>query len=375
MEVDKSLTISVVVSYTYPYIGSGIGNVAQKQAELLAQSGHQVFLLSSNFPKSSAEFVHKKVTHIKFPALFFLEKVHVPVPLTMLSPASIKAISRSDIVHIHDGLYLSSFLAAIVAKLFRKKVIVTVHINHLHYQNVLVNTLEYMAEFLIAKPVFMLSDKILVINHTLEKELKSYKVKIQTLSNGVDLKLFHPAKLSQKIILRKKYNIPLQKKIVLFVGRLVPKKGFNLLIEARSNQYEILFVGTGEVSEQIKKLPGLSFVGPKSQEELAEYYQLSDVFVLPSHGEGYPLSVKEALASGLPVITTFTHSSLISMYDTWVHNVEPTATAIKTRIIFVLNRKGSSTEEAVRQAFLKKFDWTLNVLDLTKIYNNVLAKL
>lgn len=371
MDSDKKLTISTVVSYSYPYIGSGIGNVAEKQAQLFAGEGHQVFLLSSNFPQSPSSFERHGVNVVKFPALFFLEKLHVPVPLTVLSLASYRSIAKSDIVHIHDGMYLSSFWAALAAKMLRKKLVVTVHINHIHYENPMVNLLERIAELVIAKPVFMMADKIVLINKNLEVELKDYKTKMVVISNGVDDSLFFPVTQQQRLSLRKKYDLDLKKKLVLFVGRLVPKKGFKLVMDANSNEYEILFVGTGEVTESMRQTSGLRFLGPKSQEELAEFYQLSDVLVLPSHGEGYPLSIKEALASGLPVITTFEHSSLTNLIGKLVYLVDQSVPQIKTAIHKVLKNESSQKFDVERKRYLEKFSWNNNFSELNKVYQSL----
>ena len=57
----KKLKIVIVVSYTYPYIDSGLGVVAAKQAENLARKGHQVTLISANWPKTKSEFVYNQV--------------------------------------------------------------------------------------------------------------------------------------------------------------------------------------------------------------------------------------------------------------------------------------------------------------------------
>jgi len=73
----KKMKITIFVSYTFPYIGSGIGNIALKQGEKLADLGHEVTIVSSNFPKTKKEFIKNKVKHIKLSAIYLLEKIQI----------------------------------------------------------------------------------------------------------------------------------------------------------------------------------------------------------------------------------------------------------------------------------------------------------
>jgi len=104
---------------------------------------------------------------------------------------------------------------------------------------------------------------------------------------------------------------------LLFVGRLAAVKGLPIILEAlaRVKQdhpgVQLTLVGDGPdraALEAKARSLGLSshvtFVGYKSQDEVAEYLQHTDVFVLPSFAEGVPVVLMEALASGVPVITT-----------------------------------------------------------------------
>ena len=104
----------------------------------------------------------------------------------------------------------------------------------------------------------------------------------------------------------------------LFVGRIVRDKGINELCRAmdklsRSVQARLILVGKYEdsldpISDEarsiIEKNPALEFVGPKYGEELLSYYAASDCFVFPSYREGFPNTVIEAGAMGLPSIVT-----------------------------------------------------------------------
>lgn len=104
---------------------------------------------------------------------------------------------------------------------------------------------------------------------------------------------------------------------LLYVGRLAAMKGLPLLFEALSQlkarypDIKLTVVGDGGEREEIKAIAQslnlanhIDFVGYKSQTEVREYLQTSDIFVLPSFAEGVPVVLMEAMAAGVPVLTT-----------------------------------------------------------------------
>ena len=169
------MKITIFVSYTYPYIGSGIGNVALKQAEMLSGLGHDVVVISSNYPPADRVFVKNGVTHLKLPALFWLEKFHVPVPLMFFNLAVLRRIRSSDVIHVHDAVYPSSFFAALWAKIFGKKVVLTQHIAFINYPNPVVNLIQKIAYATLARASFLLSDHIIYFNPDVKKMITGYQ--------------------------------------------------------------------------------------------------------------------------------------------------------------------------------------------------------
>lgn len=106
-------------------------------------------------------------------------------------------------------------------------------------------------------------------------------------------------------------------KRLLYVGRLSAAKGLPVLLESlamlKSSHPEIFLtvVGDGEDRAELEQMTAglelndnVKFVGYKSQAEVREYMQETDVFVLPSFAEGVPVSLMEAMAAGVPVVTT-----------------------------------------------------------------------
>lgn len=368
------LTIVIVVTYTYPFIGSGLGNVAMNQAEGLAALGHRVHVISSNIPNGPKKLERNGVTYHKCNALNFLNAFDIPVPLFAFSREIISIIQKADIVHAHDMLYPSSLQAAVWSKIFNTPFILTQHVGMVDYKNAVIDLLETIVRKTMGEIVLRLSNRILVINSEVTAWLgPAHSKKTETLINGVDTSLFQTASEEKKRLLRDKHSLPQDKKIVLFVGRLVGKKGIRELFNARSNAYHLLYVGTGEVPEDMQDKENVQFFGGTDQKTLSEIYQACDVFILPSYCEGFPLSIQEAMASGLPIVTSFQQGYekyLDSMFVEYVHH---DSTHIRATLETLLTNPARMKEmsEYSRKFAETRISWEINVTKLLKIFEEV----
>lgn len=110
-------------------------------------------------------------------------------------------------------------------------------------------------------------------------------------------------------------DIPPGKRLI-FVGRMAAVKGVAVLLRAFDRiredhpDAELVLIGEGVERARLEALSielGMgkkNFIGSKTQDEVAEELSQSDIFVLPSFAEGVPVVLMEAMASGLPVVTT-----------------------------------------------------------------------
>lgn len=130
----------------------------------------------------------------------------------------------------------------------------------------------------------------------------------------------HDEDIIEKVVASKekdewKTNLDLpKKKIVLTVGQFIPRKGFDILIEAwniaKTEDAYLIIIGGGPDREQyedfIKKnhIENIDLIDFLPKEKLRDYYFAADVFVLPTREDVWGLVVNEAMAVGLPVLTT-----------------------------------------------------------------------
>jgi len=154
-------------------------------------------------------------------------------------------------------------------------------------------------------------------NETIDRD------KVITWYNGVDISCFDKKiSLEEHVSLKKKSGIPLDNKVLIFCGRLMPEKGIKELIYSFKKvltthpNTTLLIVGNANFKEQIKTeydeelrevakgiLDKVIFTGFVDNNELYKYYQIADISVIPSQWEeAFCLVATEAMASGLPLV-------------------------------------------------------------------------
>lgn len=123
--------------------------------------------------------------------------------------------------------------------------------------------------------------------------------------------LSQPVSPEEKTALRQKLGIK-EDKMLLSVGQFIPRKGYDILFDALSKMDKSIgcyIVGGQPTEEYLRQVEALGlhnvhFVGFKPKADLSEYYMAADLFVLPTREDIWGLVINEAMAKGLPVVTT-----------------------------------------------------------------------
>lgn len=161
-------------------------------------------------------------------------------------------------------------------------------------------------------------DHIVVVNPTFIPKLVAYGIpreRITYIPNFVSRQEFYPVDADKKVALRQQYGYAQDRFTILGIGQIQERKGLFDFIKLAQNNPQIQFIWAGGFSfgritdgyAELKKVvdnppANLSFPGIVDRDKLVDYYNLSDLFLLPSFNELFPMSVLEAFSTGTPVM-------------------------------------------------------------------------
>ena len=140
--------------------------------------------------------------------------------------------------------------------------------------------------------------------------------------------LKEPLSETEKTRYKKKLGVD-KSKMVLTIGQFIHRKGFDVLLEAWNKEMDescsLVIVGGGEEENQYRQyiadhnLKNVQLVGFKQKEEIFEYYKAADLFVLPTREDIWGLVINEAMACGLPVISTNMCLGAVELIDNGIN--------------------------------------------------------
>jgi glycosyltransferase involved in cell wall biosynthesis len=386
------MKVLILTHYFQPHIG-GIEIVAYNQAKGLVKRGHQVTIITSKIGEEVEKEIVDGIKVIRVKALNFPEK-YLRVPYPIFYPKLLlrlkEEIKDSDVINTHGIVWMHSFFSAIISRIFQKPIVLSQHNTYINYKNPVLRIIEKIADNTIGRYTLNSADHIIAVSGETKKYVLSIAKKLNNISilyNGVNFKRFKP--IRNKKIVRKKFKINLEGFICLTIRRITFKNGIdNFLQVAKSfnkKRKDMLFVlgGTGPDTEMVKKyirenhLSNTKLLGFVSNEELPDYYALSDIFILPSKtGEGFPMVVIEAFASGLPVIGTNTGGQIEVIRDNQtgfiVEPNEPKQISKKIEYLSENKKLLKEMSKHCRKLIEKEFSWGKNVDKLLSVYQEVL---
>lgn len=236
-----------------------------------------------------------------------------------------KNIRQADIVFIYSGYLIGFQFIVYVSSLLHRKVVFRSTLiggddpNSLLSKNLLIRKLnkfilKRITVYFAINPVFATQFSTAFGN----------QIRIVETYQGIDSGRFHPFTAEHKIQIREKLQLPPNTLIILSVGILLKKKGFHMVFEQLTKlNIPFKYIVAGDYSpspyhnlsvkekkEMVTLLNrGTDILGNKiefvgSVDNIEEYYHAADIFLIPSQQEGTPNALLEAMACGLPCITS-----------------------------------------------------------------------
>lgn len=327
----------LTVSAFFESHGGGVEIVAGALARSLGKRGHESYVTGAAF---DAAPVDTSITSVPLPSRDPIERrIGLPMPIPTKEGRARLAteVEAADAVIIHDSLYVSSILAARAASRLGKPWVLIQHIGVIPYSSPVLRAALAAANLAVTRPMLSAASQAVFISDVVQQHFKSvrYARAPKLMFNGVDKSLFRCPQAGDRQAAEGELGLQAPSGLrFLFVGRFVEKKGLTALraLAMRCPQYEFVLVGEGPIDPASWGLPNITLLGRRSRPELAHLYRACDGLVLPSVGEGYPLVVQEALASGLPVYCGLDSASADPAAAPYLHGVavdptNPVATA------------------------------------------------
>jgi glycosyltransferase involved in cell wall biosynthesis len=386
----------------------GAERVLYEESTRLAKKGHTVRVLTRKLPDHEADL--EKIDGVEEHRYSFQEKLFPFFFKSIMSDCrrtfrSLEENFPLDIINFHQPFSAIGVLS--VAGSRRVPCVYTCHsLSFEEYVsrssspgnpiNWLLHRLQISARKSIEQKVLKKSDQIVVLSEYTRKKLeRTYGLsssKVNVIPGGVDLERFRPS--TEKAEIRSRMGLPENKFILFTVRNLVPRMGLENLISAfnivQNGRTDSLLVigGEGPLEPALKEQAArcgveefVRFAGYIPDQDLPAYYQMADLFILPTTElEGFGLVTVEALASGLPVLATpvgGTREILSKLGSDYLFS-DSTPQSIANGILNALNNwgKDSSAYKAIskscRQVAEEHYSWENHVSKLEDLFYSIL---
>ncbi|MFA4904319.1 MAG: glycosyltransferase family 4 protein [Desulfobaccales bacterium] len=299
--------IGIITSFMPPHLG-GLEVLAENLFHAYREAGCEVRWVASREPATTPSFNDGR---IRVSCCNWSER-WLGVPWPVWGPQGWRQISQvvhwADILHIHDCLYMGNIIAAVLARKAHKPCILSQHIGFITYRSRILNAIENLAYRTVGRAVIRLVSHVIFCTPPVEEFIREFlgisPNNATIIPYGIDIERYHPPTSEERALARQSLGLQNGPKVVLFVGRLVEKKGVDLFLEVVRGRPDLHFLMVGDGPLRPPVLENLTWFPYIFQDRMQLVYQAADVFLLPSHGEGFPVAVHEALATGLPVLVS-----------------------------------------------------------------------
>jgi 1,2-diacylglycerol 3-alpha-glucosyltransferase len=310
------------VADTYPPHVNGAALATYRQVMELKKRGHHVFVIAPSTDLKNDYSTEKGVGVFRIRSVLIQKPQDFRVsPQLLIYRRAIKKILQivePDIVHINNPAFMA-FAVVPAARRMNIPIVATSHFmpeNIVHYLKMptligdVVNNIMWKqyANFY-SKLDYVISPTQTAGDLLTKNNLKSH---LKVISNGIDLQKYK-RKLTPEAA-KKYFDLPPDKPVVLFVGRLDKEKNIDVLLTALSQlkskaDFHGVVAGKGKEMEPLVELAQalgiasqVTFMGYLEDADLLKLYQAADIFVMPGVAELQSLVTMEAMATGLPVI-------------------------------------------------------------------------
>jgi glycosyltransferase involved in cell wall biosynthesis len=370
------LRIAMLIPTRFPP-EEGIGYYVYHLSEELIKEGHEVTVITRG---------KRTVDHITFNGI----KV-VKLPFTRFYPFHIWLHGRHvnrylrehknefDLIHIHSPLTpVPKTELPIVSTVHTSVIGDAKHIEVIDLKSLLIKLYSPIFAKGIISKLLWVSRKVMTVSAAVSDELRSYYhyESAIVVGNGVSIEEFpHPP-------------VKDRKEYVLYVGRLSYRKGVLDLIKAMETVFpdhniKLIICGKGEMEKELARTidekglkDKMELIGHVERTELIELYYYATMFVLPSHYEGLPTTLLEAMASGTPIISSDIPAVADLIVDKWNGLLFKTGNeedlASKIHILYSDKDLSNAIGKEARTMVFSEYSWYAISEKVLRVYNDAI---
>jgi glycosyltransferase involved in cell wall biosynthesis len=357
-----------ITAYYPPNLG-GMQNCAKILSEAMAKKEMPVTVLTSNVSYKGKSHIHPdKKLDVVYCSSF--EFAHTPFSLQYVW--ELMKVKKPAVFHLHVANAFFVDLAYLTARIKNIP-----YVAHIHIDPDPSGSLGFLLPLyknLVLKPLLTHASKIICLTESQKVHfIKKYGLKKDTIvviHNGVGKEYYIKRSAQNKKVTQ-----------ILFVGRLSVQKNIPLLLEAvkmvQSN-VELHIVGEGPDRENIQNkikqldLNNVFLDGAKYGQDLINMYRQADIFFFPTNNEGMSLALLEAMAAGIPIVTSGLdqNKELIQKGAVYVNKQDPKhyAEAIDD---LIKKPRALETMSITNQQSARAFSWDNVVAKILEVYKEI----
>ncbi|MBI4135744.1 glycosyltransferase family 4 protein [Candidatus Uhrbacteria bacterium] len=381
------------VVYLLTYLDSQTGGMERQALQLakkLREKGHEIFFITcahlSRMRQEHLRLIDTKEGFRVYRIPFFGGVRYLNMVLYGIGTLILLFLMQKQyrIIHAHQ-LYTSGVVGAFAKLFLRSKKLIVKNCCGGEFSDV--KFLKQLPGFpFVMRRMRRAVDRWIAISDETQREMQAERLgRIIYIPNGVDTAYFHPKDVVRKSTLREKMKIDPHDKVVLFIGKFDPQKNIPVLLKAMGSvgpNVHLLIVGTGSLRPILERYVAtnnlhkkVTFCGAVS--DTKEYYQIADLFVLPSRAEGLSNVLLEAMSSGLPCIG----SDIAGIRAVVAHGVngylvpldDASAFAWAITRVFAQPEEARRTGDAARASVIKRFSLDSVAQSYVRLYETLVS--
>lgn len=383
----------LMLSWEYPpNIVGGLSRHLAGLCPALAKKGVEVHIITTtvsglpSYEKNKGLHIHRVEPNF-IDALDFPNWVHQLNFSTLQSAIPLINRKKFHIIHIHD--WLNCMAGRVLKHAYKIPMVATIHATEFGRRGGISEPLSryiHAQEWLLGYEAW----RVIVCSETMRDEvinvLSIPPDKIDVIPNGID---FERLEVEVEEGFREKFVAP-DEKLILFVGRLVWEKGVDVLVDSapyvlqRFPNVKFIVVGKGNIEEYKERARKMGvehkffFTGFLEDEEVAKLYKCADICVYPSRYEPFGIVALEAMAVGIPPVTSDAGGFLetVQSGETGIITRREDPISLAQGIIYLLRnpqRKKEMGEKAKKKA-TREFRWELSAAQTIALYKKIIKE-